>query len=620
MSSSEDQTNSVATGDSVLDTALKRWKDSWDYAVANWHDRWDRDNKLYDNERVYANYEGTADTFVPMVFSTIETIVSEINNANIRFQFKTGNPMTKYDDAAVNGLIDEWWDDDDWDLIVEEGARETFTTGMVANIVSWEGDRPHIEQFAMRDAIVDPTIRKPGDLQKPGSYAGRRYYVRKGQLDDYEVVDTDPKSKTFGQLVPRYKKVSDSIGSDYGQMDDKTLKEMFSGSTLISASKDQDEIIEIWDVERVVTIKNRTAVIEDVVNPYKQRHQMVLEQRLLSEGSTPAEAKLRAETEAKGIVPIFFMRNYRKTSLFYASSEVQAIAKEQELLNDMTNMEADYIIRQLAPQKELDPAYEDWIDLINNDPDTVYPFKPGSLVDRPVPVLPANSFQNRMNLKNEIRETTAIDQVAKGVQNVKDTTATEVNAQLNQSGKRIQSKARIFEKDGLKWWGWILMNMIQLYVTKPLVVEVSGGTRMTRDEAKLKYGIDLPSNAAVFDPADFGDVQSVKVSLDVDVENGKAEKQKAATTAFSVVVQDPTNNLQEAKKILYPKMFDLDQDDIDAITTPPPQPAGMAGPAAMGLGAPGGAVAPGLQGPAAAPPGTPAPPQAAPVPQGAVGG
>lgn len=564
--------------DSVLETAKKRFKDSWDYQAANWHDKWDRDNLLYDNERWAANYEGVTDTFVPMVFSTIETMVAEVNNANIRFQFKTGNPMLKYDDAAVNGLIEEWWDQDDWDLLVEEGTRETFVTGMVANFVSWEGDHPHIEQVAMRDAIIDPTIKKPADLQKPGAYGGRRFRVRKDSLDEIEIVDADPNSKTYGQMVPRYSKTPLSpSGGRFGELTDKEIKEMFSGSTLSSASADEDEIIELWDIDRLVSIKNRCHVIEDVVNPHKQRRQFKLQLKYVKKGMSLEEAKMQAETEAKGFVPIFVFRNYRKTSLFYANSEINAIAKEQEYLNDMTNMEGDFLIRQLAPQRELNPKYKDFIDLVNNDPDTVYPFEQGSLTPIQPPVLAPNSFQNRMNVKNEIRETTAIDQVAKGVANVKDATATEVNAQLNQSGKRIQSKARILEKDGFKWWGWILMNLAQLYIDEPLVVEVSGGSRSTAEEAMQKYNLPLPSGAAVFDPEDFAEVEYVKVSLDIDVQNGKLEKQKAATNAYSVVIQDSTNNLAKAKEILYPKMFDLDQDDIDEIITPAAQAAPMAG-------------------------------------------
>jgi hypothetical protein len=574
----------------TLQLANKRFKDSWDYAKRNWHEKWDRDNALYDNERYDSNYEGTTDTFVPMVFSTIETMVAALSNAAPRFEYKSGNPIKKVDPKAFNALVEEWWDQDQWDLVIEESYRETLTTGMTACMLSWDIDHPHIESFSMRDAIIDPTIKNPSDLQQEGAYAGRRFYVRKGTLDSYEIVDTDEESETYGELIKRYKSTrTDTNATGNGEYDDKTMKEMFGASTLSSAKDDQDEIIEIWTIDRVVTMKNRNDIIEDVENPYKVKHRMQLLKKYLEEAgeqtATPtdsnsitdedptAKAKQRADAEAKGVIPYFFFRNYRKLSLFYATSEINAIAKSQELLNDMTNMETDYIIRQLAPQKELDPQYNAYIDLVNNDPDTVYPFVPGSLVDRQVPVLPPNSFNNRMNIKNEIRETTAIDQVAKGAQNVKDTTATEVKAQLNQSGQRIESKARIYEKDGFYWLAWLLMKMAKLYINEPIIVEVAGSTQDNAETSK-KYGLEIPKGCAVFDPKDYDDDFRPRVTLDVDSHNNKVQNQTAALEMYKVFIADPTNNLEEVKRRILPKAFDIDQDDLDAIMTQPVAAAG----------------------------------------------
>lgn len=609
------QTESTQQPQSVLERTLKRFNDSWDYAKDNWHEKWDRDNKLYDGERTKPNYvNSVTDTSVPMVFSTIETMVSAMNNANLRFDFSSGDPMKKVSTAPLNALTDEYWDDDGWDSLLEEMYRETFNTGMCGAIMSWDSDedRPHVDAFAMRDAIVDPTIKQPAQLQKPGAYAGRRFYVRKGSLDDVKVVDADPESKTYGELIPRYKVLSTGTEAGQEEPDDKTLKEMFGASTLKTARTDQDEMIEIWDIERVVTVRNRSDVVEDRVNPHKVRHELGLrrryveqvEQRRLAgefnsseeveidgvlvvdnmidqEGYNKAlkEAEARAKREARGIVPVFFFRNYRRLSLLYAKSEIDSIAKEQELLNDMTNMESDFIIRQLAPQRELDPEYDDWIDLIDNDPDTVYPFKPGSLSNIPPPVLPANSFNNRMNIKNEMREATAIDQAAKGIQSIKETTATEVTAQLQQTGQRIESKARIFEKDGLYWWAWILMKFIQLYVDDVLVVEAPGANQ-NADEIRTKYGIDLPKGAAIFDPAEYQGDWRPRISLEIDAQNKQIDEMRSARESYSIIIQDSSNNLPAAKKILYPKMFNIDKADLDEITTQEPVPALGAGPMA----------------------------------------
>jgi len=564
----------VVVSDEVLEKTLKRWQDSWDYQSDHWHTKWDRDTKLYDNERVNAQYKGVTDTFVPMVFSTIETMVAALNNANLRLDYQSGNPMRQPSTAPLNALVDEWNDRDQWDLAMEEGYREMFNTGMAGNMMSWDVDHPHLESGAMRDFIVDPTIRSPRQLQEPGSYAGRRFLVRTETLDSYEVVDTDETSKTYGQLKKRYN-IPDEARSSAApdKDDDKSHKEMMAGST-IPDSKDQAELIEIWDVDRVVTLMNRRYVIEDIENPYKARHRVRLRDMYVEGGTAPDEAKKRADRECEGLVPFFFFRNYRKISLFYARSEVDAIAKPQELLNDMTNMEADYIIRQLAPQKELDPAYSDWIDLITNDPDVVYPFKPGSLVDRQVPVLPPNSFNNRINIKNEMRETTAVDQLAKGIANVKDTTATEVNAQLSQTSQRIESKARIMEKDGLYWMAYIIFRMFQLFVDEPIVVQVKGadtnGLRTTiPDPQNPGKELPLPKGAVILDPKDYQGDWRPSVNLEVDSMAKQAENQKVARENYQIIVQDPSNNLPEAKKALFPKMFaDLDREEIEKIITP----------------------------------------------------
>lgn len=582
--------------DERLEAAIKRYEASRDYQKDNWYDRWERDNKLYDGERSQQSYEGLADTFVPMTFPMIETMVGAIANGTLRFDFTSGDPVKDPDTRALNALIDEWWEQYGWDLNIEEGIREMGITGMSGNMLSWDIDHPEWDIYAMRDIIVDPTIKTPSDLQKPGAYCGRRYFVRKGALTDYEKVDNDPKSKTYGELVKRYNIPEGDTGyaPSPGSEDDDTdkmLKEMFSSSTLTDAYKEQDEIIEIWDIERVITIMNRTHVIEDVVNPYLQRHEDLLTQRYMDEmvnslveqgidyqsTLTMAENKAKelAKKQAKGLVPFFFFRNYRRASLFYAKSEIDSTAKHQELLNDLTNLETDMLIKSASPQRELDPEYEDWVDLIDSDPETVYPFRPGSLQYIMPAQMSPNLFANRQNIKNEMREATAIDQVRKGVQNQREATATEVRAQMGSSNERIESKARILEKDGFYWMAKILFRMIQLYVNEPQIVKVSGQSKRGK-ETGVYRGRKLPAGTAVFDPADYqAEDFTPTISLEVDTKAKKQESLAESLRQFQLLVQDPTNNLPKVKEIYYPKILDLDKAELDDIITPDPQQQAM---------------------------------------------
>jgi hypothetical protein len=576
--------------DDLLTKTMKRFDDSWDYASGTWHRRWERDWKLYNNERYRRGYEGIIDTFVPMTFSTIETMAAALGNGRPRFDYESDDPMkSETSTKPLNAMTDEYWEADQWDVKVYEMVREMLKKGTAAGMMYWDMDRPRLITFDIKDFIVDPTVTNQQDMQERG-YAGRRFFVRKGTLDDYMVVDTDPESETFGDLIKRYKDEPDESTAPTGDQDSaKKTTEMFMGSTLKTAAEDQDELIEIWDKDRVVTVKNRKCVIEDRANPYKERHEMKLREKYQSELDPEVvaidpqafeDADKRAKAEAKGIIPLFLFRNYTDVNLIYAKSEIEPIAPLQEFLNDFKNMEGEAILKQLAQQRELDPKYEDWQDLINDDPGTVYPFTPGSLKAIETPVIPANAFNAQMNTKNEIRETTAIDQVAKGSANVKDTTATEVKAQLNQAGQRIEIKARLLEKDGFYWMAKILFRMIQLYVDRPQAVRVNtDGTR----EVTTVNDIELPPGVGVFNPADFEGEWQPHVTLEVDSQNKKLEQQKSALEMYQILIKDPTNNLAEIKRIYLPKITDLDQAELDAIMTPDPNMAPAAVDPATGM-------------------------------------
>lgn len=540
----------VNANNEVLVKTKKRFNDSWDYAKNSWHYRWERDWKLYNNQRVRQAYEGLTDTFVPMAFSTVETMVAALGNSRPRFDWTPLDPMKQKKTEALNSLLDDFWEADRWDVKIFEALRENLKVGTAGLFFYWDIDRPRMIHFSVRDAIIDPTATSPENL----GYGGRRYYSTLEELETYEIVDIDPESKTYGDMVKRFKLPSkEEIGAMKHDDTDQDIKSMFMGSTLPNAAEHQVELIEIWDKDRVVTMLNRAFIIEDIENPYKE------------------QAEKRGDKNPKGLIPFVFLRNYTDVSIFYGKSEIEPIAALQERLNDMDNQEGDYIIKQLAPQRWLDPVNQDWLDLIDNDPDTVYPFKEGTMGFYNPPILPANSFNERMNIKNEIRETTAIDQVAKGAANVKNTTATEVNAQLNQASQRIEIKARMLEKDGFFYMGELLFRMIQLYITDPMVVSAEGMESQEATEYTMPNGevIELPSNTQIFDPAEYIGDWVPNVTLEIDSENKKANSKKENLQAYQILIQDPTNNLDEIKKILLPKIFDLSQEDIDLIITPP---------------------------------------------------
>jgi len=157
---------------------------------------------------------------------------------------------------------------------------------------------------------------------------------------------------------------------------------------------------------------------------------------------------------------------------------------------------------------------------------------------------------------------------------------------MTSSGERIESKARILEKDGYYWFAYILFRQIQLYVTEPMVVKVTGPASKGKDNG-VYQGKQLPPGTSVYDPADFDTDFIPTVSLEVDSQTKKEDGRKKALEEYQILIQDPTNNIDEIKKSYYPKIFDLDKADLDAILTPDPSAVDPMADPAMGGEVPG---------------------------------
>lgn len=504
---------------------VEQYNASWSYAKENHHSRWERNWKLYNNKRVNVGYKGITNTFVPMTFSTVETITAALAAgrpsidfvpqdmyAYIMTYYETGK---KPDLKALNALFDYYWDCDNWDLKSIKTIRNGFIYGTAAEYVYWDIDKPRIINIAPRDLIIDPSLTDPMALiTDPGTtYAGRRYLTTKERLAAEQVVDPET-----GELKPRFRKLDQVRPGKSGEQTEKELKEQTIGS--ISANDDEVEVIEIWTGDRIRSIANREVDIEDRENDL-------------------------------GIIPYVVHRFIADESIIYGKSIIDPIALEQELLNDVTNQSVDAVTDVLNPQYELDPAYADYIPKMLNAPGTVYPFRPGSLqMVQKNTAIGASAFNERQNMKNEIRETTGADQVVKGVTTDQQATATEINAQMAQAGQRFELYVRMLEREGFYQRAKIVYKMMRAYVTDMQLIPTE-----SMDGPKFR----------VFNPDQYQDDYEPKIQLEASVRNQKGRSQREALQAYQILIQDPTNDLWEAKKVLYKKMFELNEEELDRI-------------------------------------------------------
>lgn len=515
--------------DDAVSKVIGDFEAAWNYTNTNYHEKWFDAWKLYNNKRVDEGYKGISKTFVPMVFSTIETMVASLAGSRPRFDYRPTKKEQETDTEVLNSLLDFYWDADKWQSKVDKWIRSMLMYGTGVIYVWWDIDRPRLENVPLRDFFVDPTATGPDTA----AYMGRRFLSSKEELKEFMAVNPET-----GEMEPMFKNLDD-IRSDGGTDDqmDKEEKDMFMGSTLGKKAKDkQIEVIEYWTRERVICIANRSVVIRDDVNPY-------VEAKRLMFGDD--------EEAIDYIIPFVVQRDYIDESLFYGKGEVEPIAGLQETLNDITNQNQDAITFTLNPMYTLDPQYADWIDKVESLPGAVYPFEANALQPIQMGNVPADAFNERMNLKNEIREVTASDQVVKGVSQDTSATATEIGVQVAQAGQRLSIKISQIENEGYYDLAEIVLSMVQLFIREPTYVKVIG----------KDGGVDWN----VYDPEQFYGTYEPHVQLEATVTAKQEKEIQTAQETFLALRQDPLINQEELYRIMLPKIFDLDSDEVSSL-------------------------------------------------------
>ena len=570
--------------DAHLQKWLQKFNDSWLYAQQNYHERWERNWKLYHNIRWKRSHDGVVKTFVPMVNSTINTMVAALFNSNPSVKYIPNHPDQEADTAVLNEIYDDFARKDNWVQKNKANGKQGLITGNFACFYEWKDDKEggyvHKEVVPIRDMIIDPQSHSYRDWR----YVGRRYFASIKQLKEEKCWDFEKQKE-----VKRFKNLDDvqPSGSLTDYESDKVKKDQFLGAT---APGDENivECVEIWTRSKVVVIANRNTIIEEKENPYyrlekahfeRQKAEYDLdmlqyEQELATWeanrqatftttgqdiGEFPVEKpefKADFNEEMAGFLPFAHGRDYEDISLTYGDSDVDIMADQQELLNDMTELNIEAVLYQLYPEKTLDPKYANWTNDLNPRPGKVYPLPAGAMLWNNPPQIPNNAFNERLTIKDEIRESVAVSEITKGVSASDKMTATEIKAQVGQADQPITEKAQTLANDFFFQEAKIVLKMLQLYAPDKLYV------RTIKDANVSFEKVDMNRFVGDYTPM---------VTLEIQKKLEEAQQQEAYLNAFQMIIQDPTNNLMAAKQILYKKIMpSLSDDEIEQIITPAP--------------------------------------------------
>ena len=573
---------------SVLGKYMKMFNDSWTYAQQNYHQTWENNWKLYRNIRVKKNHPGTIEAFVPMVNSTVNTIVASLFNSNPTVKYIPNRVDQEDETEILNDVYQDFARRDGWALKNKINGRQGVITGNYFEYLEWmpddNGGYVHKEVVPIRDAIIDPNCHNIGDAE----YVGRRFFTSKKNLEEATIYNPET-----GKVEKRYKDLKDvQDGGGHGGVDaesDKAKKDEALGS-VSPDRQSQVEIIEIWTHKEVVVIANRKVVIEQRENPYytlskarynqrKLEHELERAQTLMD---TAGAVDIGEFDEAfnehnAGLIPFAHGCEYPDVSLVYGSSDVDIIADEQELLNTITELNIEAVLYQLFPERRIDPNFADKVDNLDPAPGKVYPLPAGAMDWQNPPAIPTNAFAERTNIKGEIREAASVSEISKGITATDSTTATEIKAMLGQADIRIREKADNLAQGFFMQEATIVFKLLQLYADDGYMIRRVG-----------EDGINFER----VDMAKFKGEYTPMVTLDVQARLERQEKQEAYMGAFQMVIADPTNNLEAAKEIMYPKMMpDLSAEEIDRIIkqpqpqeAPAPAPQEMINPEMQDLG------------------------------------
>lgn len=529
--------NPLKTEDeSFVASIVDDYNSSWNYTSGNYHELWQHMYKLYNSERTRVGYNGTSDTFVPMAYSTIETMTAATSGEKPSVEFIPTKNSQSEETGALNDLYSMYWDLDNWTNKDVIHNRSLFIYGTAVDRYYWNIDHPVRDLIPLRDFFCDPAARLH-NYNDSARYMGHRFLASKSLMSKEMVVNPDTK-----QLEPKFKNLDKlSSWNDSGEQTDKEQKDTMMGSTLDkNAQRDQIEVICHETLDEITYIGNREQVIYHHKNYFKERQEFL------------------GYENPRGMYSYAIDAYDAEESLLYGSSALKPIWKPQEMLNDITNQNVDAVSWALDPLMELDPQYSSYMGKIRNVIGAIMPFKPGSLMAVQKPTVPYQAFTERQNIKSEIREASGVDSIIRGVSssNNNRVTAAEIRAQVQSANRRFDLLLRQLENGGYYTAAKLVFQMIQLYVTTPTMVRILGET-----------GVEWQK----FDPNFFKGDYEPRVKLKATLDQEKQMKMRDLKEWYGAMVGNPFINQQAMTRLITQKAFGLEPDDVITLMNTPEQ-------------------------------------------------
>lgn len=539
-------------GDSTLAEVMKDFNKARSYISGHYEKIWSECFKAYNSIRTRQGYVGVANEFVPETFAIVESLKAAIAGTKPKFKYLPLTEEQEQDTTTLNALVDFYWACNNMTEKMLNWVGDMIIYGNGIFMVSWENGRPLIQHIPLSDFFVDPAATHMNRPEEPGypRYAGYRFLTSLKQLKEEKEVDPET-----GEVRGKYKNLDViSLGTQDDNMD-KDRKEMYLGSTFgRNAISEQVEVITYYTQYRKVMIANRGTVIYDGENPYHK-----------AEDSVDTAVEVDGEVikgkhkipEIKGFLPFAILRNYVDSSLFFARGDVEVILPAQEALNDTASQKRDNVAYVLNNMWQIDPRFKHMAEQIESSPGAVFPIPKGALSPIEKNDISPSADGEIERLRQQMRNATGADAAVQGVaQKFSRTTATEVQAQLQQASMRFTTKVQNLEDEGFAQLARIIYKMIQIFVDTETAVRIVG-----------KKGVEWQT----YKPGTYQGEYEPRVVLEATMDAEAAALSQAMQVAAQFSLGNPLVNqeafLRQQYKVLFGKF--LSDDDIEEMLTAP---------------------------------------------------
>lgn len=519
--------------------------------------KWDRFYKMYRGVLEETNYPWQSNIWVPLSFSTIETVVPRLVSNRPQIDVLPREPNDDRYAQIMGKVIDYQWDQMNMNVILPEAVKEMCIYGTVVLKVSWYKE----EDYVIEKQSVDEDMPELGQVEVKEKKT--IYNAPKVEIVDLYDFFIDPKATTIDNaewVIHRSMRTYDYLhemseegkykniamlkdeGSSFAMNDDeKQQRRSTIGISVPEVQKDEKliEILECWWDDRVVTIANRKIVIRDQKNPF--RH---------------------------GKKPFVHCVDQKIPHEFYGMGELEPIETLQYELNDRRNQRMDNVTLVLNRMwGVVNGKNVDEDELVSDAGGVIHMDEPNAVIPFVMPDVTSSSYQEETIIKADIQQTSGVTDFTRGMSSdaLANDTATGISLLQEASNARFRLKIQNIEDMCLKRLGEMMVSMNNQFLSSELTIRIVG------DEGR-EYETVKP--------------EDIKGNFDVSVQAGstipgnESIMKKQVMEMYKLFAGDPEVDQRELKKMVMKVVnpnanFEKLLVKKEELNPQPPQPNGM---------------------------------------------